>query len=213
MTYSHSIEDIKKVKITDINIVNIVSDFNTNFKIKREILYELIRTKYNIISRFDPCIYPGVKNKFYYNNQYLDKEFPGKCYCIGKCMGKGDGNGEGDCKKITISIFQSGSILITGAKKVDDIQYIRKFLIKIIKENYNLIKKIKTPFEDIDEDDEIEPKKYIRTNDIIYIKRNTLDNEHNKDIYKKYLEFIDKKIKKKNKKIIYYLFDAFDIIT
>ena len=111
-------------------------------------------------------------------------------------MGKGDGNGEGDCKKITISIFQSGSILITGGKKVDDIQYIRKFLIKIIKENYNLIKKIKTPFEDIDEDDEIEPKKYIRTNDIIYIKRNTLDNEHNKDIYQKYLEFIDKKIKK-----------------
>ena len=64
MTYSHSIEDIKKVKITDINIVNIVSDFNTNFKIKREILYELIRTKYNIISRFDPCIYPGVKINF-----------------------------------------------------------------------------------------------------------------------------------------------------
>ena len=41
-----------KVKITDINIVNIVSDFNTNFKIKREILYELIRTKYNIVSDY-----------------------------------------------------------------------------------------------------------------------------------------------------------------
>ena len=190
MVHTHSIEDLNKVKITDINIVNIVSDFNTNFKIKREILYELMRNKYNIITRFDPCIYPGVKNKFYYNKNYLNNEFPGKCYCKGKCLGKGNGNGEGDCKKITISIFQSGSILITGAKKVDDIQYIRKFLIQIIKDNYNLIRKVKTPFADIDDVEEVEPKKYIRTNDIIYINRKSLDNELNKDIYKKYLEFI-----------------------
>lgn len=190
---SHSIEDLEKVMITDINIVNIVSDFNTNFKIKREILYEIIRNKYNIVSRFDPCIYPGVKNKFYYNNEYLNKEYPGKCYCVGRCSGKGNGNGEGDCKKITISIFQSGSILITGAKKVDDIQYIRKFIINMIKENYNLIKKVRTPFEDMEEVDEGEPKKYIRTSDIVYIKRDTLNNEYNNNVYLKYLEFIKDK--------------------
>lgn len=193
MIYSHSIEDKKKIKITDINIVNIVSDFNTNFKIKREILYNIIRNKYQIVSRFDPCIYPGVKNKFYYNNEYLDKEYPGKCYCKGKCIGKGNGNGEGDCKKITISIFQSGSILITGAKKVDDIQYIRKFIINMIKENYNLIKKVRSPFEDMEEVAEVIPKKYIRTSDIIYIKRDSLNNDLNKDIYQKYLEFIKNK--------------------
>jgi TATA-box binding protein (TBP) (component of TFIID and TFIIIB) len=193
MVHSHSIEDLEKVKITEISIVNIVSDFNINFKVKREILYNIIRNKYQIISRFDPCIYPGVKNKFYFNKEYLDREHPGKCYCKGKCLGKGDGNGEGDCKKITISIFQSGSILITGAKNVENIEYIRKFIIQVIKDNYNLIRKVKTPFEDMEEIVEQEPKKYIRTSDIVYIKRESLNNEFNKHIYQKYLDFIKNK--------------------
>ena len=187
---THSIEDIEKVQIGDIQIVNIVSDFNTNFEIKRDVLYNIIKNNYQIVSRFDPCIYPGVKNKFFYNEKYLDKEFPGKCYCKGKCLGKGNGNGEGDCKQITISIFQSGSILITWAKNIDHIEYIRKFVIDILKKNFNLVKRIKTPFEEIDNGEQTETKKYIRSCDIISIKIDDLNNEYNTEIMDKYNQYL-----------------------
>ena len=51
----------------------------------------------------------------------------------------------------SLFIFQSGSILITGAKNVENIEYIRKFIIQVIKDNYNFIRKVKTPFEDMEE--------------------------------------------------------------
>ena len=45
-------------------------------------------------------IYPGVNSKFYYNEDYLDKEFVGKCYCDKYCNGKGIGKGNGYVKRL-----------------------------------------------------------------------------------------------------------------
>ena len=56
----------------------------------------------------------------------------GKCYCDIYCNGKGRGNGNGDCKKITISMFQSGSIIITGARNMDQINLSYKFINNIL---------------------------------------------------------------------------------
>ena len=55
-------------------------------------------------------------------------------------------------------------------------------------ENYELIKKTDAPF--IEKGIELKPKKYIKTSDIIYINKNNLDNELNKDVYGKYLKYI-----------------------
>ena len=61
----------------------------------------------------------------------------GICECSTYCKGKGaqyDGNGENRCKKITIAIFQSGNIIITGSKSMqqtyDAYDYINDLLIK-----------------------------------------------------------------------------------
>lgn len=49
--------------------VLINSNFNCGFCIKRDSLHSIIMSeKYDIESSFDPCSYPGVKCKYYFNN-------------------------------------------------------------------------------------------------------------------------------------------------
>ena len=43
------------------------SNFNTGFFINREALYDILQLKYNIEAIYDPCSYPGIQCKFYYN--------------------------------------------------------------------------------------------------------------------------------------------------
>jgi hypothetical protein len=43
------------------------SNFNCGFFINREALYDILKFKYNLQSIYDPCSYPGIQCKFYYN--------------------------------------------------------------------------------------------------------------------------------------------------
>lgn len=190
---AYSIEDMKEIIIGKIETVLINSDFNVNFKIKRNILHSILKDDYKIVSRFEPGIYPGVNNKYYFNKDYLDKKFEGRCYCTNKCEGKGNGKGNGECKKITIAAFQSGSIIITGAREIQHIVAAKEFITNVLKNNYDLIRKIDAPFIDIETTDKQPPKKYIKTSDIFYINRKSLDNELNKDIYQRYLKYLELK--------------------
>tara|TARA_B110000902_G_C14093160_1_gene507689 strand:+ start:52 stop:357 length:306 start_codon:yes stop_codon:yes gene_type:complete len=63
-----------------------------------------------IYSSYEPLIYPGINVKYYYNIN----NNTGICNCSKYCDGKGTGDGDGKCKRITIAIFESGKILITG---------------------------------------------------------------------------------------------------
>ena len=189
--YAESIEDLSVIKIENIDIVLINSDFNINFKIKRNNLFSILSKEYNIVTRYEPGIYPGVNSKYYWNKDYEGYEYEGKCYCTKKCIGKGKGNGNGDCKKITIAAFQSGSVIITGAREILHIEKAQTFINRVFRENYELIKKVDAPF--IEKVKEQKPKKYIKSSDIIYINKNDLDNKFNKDIYQKYLKYITMK--------------------
>ena len=48
--------------------VLINSNFNCGFFIKREILYDILKNKYNLQAIYDPCSYPGIQCKFCYKN-------------------------------------------------------------------------------------------------------------------------------------------------
>ena len=133
-------------KINDYKIVLINSDYFVGFEIKRDELHKILVNKYNIYSSYEPCIYPGVNSKFYWNEDYKDLPFSGKCYCNNFCNGKGCGKGDGNCKKITISIFQSGSVIITGGRSMEQIIDAYNFINKVFNENYSEIKKINAPF-------------------------------------------------------------------
>lgn len=126
-----------ELKLINIDIVLINSDFVCGFEIKRDILFNILK-KMNLYVTYEPDIYPGVKLCFFYNSY---KNNDGICNCDKKCKGKGSGNKINDCKKITISIFQSGSIIITGAKCNEQKNTAYKFINNIIKFNYDKILK------------------------------------------------------------------------
>jgi hypothetical protein len=47
--------------------VLINSNFNCGFFINREAFNDILKFKYNIQAMYDPCSYPGIRCKFYYN--------------------------------------------------------------------------------------------------------------------------------------------------
>ena len=112
---------------------------------------QLLLNEYNTFSSYEPCIYPGVNSKYYFNNAYKDKKYEGKCYCDIYCNGSGNGEGNGQCKKVTVAIFQSGSIIITGARNMTQIESAHKFINGIIDKHYHEIKRDDVSFLNITE--------------------------------------------------------------
>jgi len=174
-----NVEDFK-IEDPNLEIVLINSDFSTNFKIKREILHNLLIQKYSLFSSYEPCIYPGVNSKFFWNKKYrndsLKKE--GICHCSQQCIGKGKGDGYGKCKKITISIFQSGNIIITGARSIEQINDAYNFINGILKENYNILKREDAPFFDLSESDSEDESKSLvikkKNRKFVYLKKSNI---------------------------------------
>ena len=143
--------DLNLLGIHSWDIVLINSDFACNFKIRREKLYEIIDSKYNLVVNYESDSYPGVKTSFYWSEKdYGNKDIntgeydgikSGICKCkIGStCKGKGRGtlDPEDCCRKITISIFQSGKIIITGARAIKQVDECYKFIICLLKRYYH----------------------------------------------------------------------------
>ena len=246
-------------------IVLINSDFKLNFEIKRSELHQILVNNYKIYSSYEPCIYPGVNSKYFWNKKYNNKiitskefqfingkfiiifdiksdelssrikeeinsdlmkskykfdieqlfnkkilvsdidnitfvdsnehlvleidlnkqidfkqiitnqiketsfklkiiyNYKGSCYCDGFCEGKGSGFGEKQCKKVTISAFQSGSIIITGANTTEQILDSYNFINKIINNHSNKIKKERSDLKKEDEFIYIKKTNIVRT--------------------------------------------------
>lgn len=89
------------------------SDFNAGYILRRDRLYSLMSgPAYSIRCVFE-TYYPGVKVQFMWNSERAERD--GLCCCATPCSGKGDGSARGRCRKITMSVFQSGCCIITGA--------------------------------------------------------------------------------------------------
>lgn len=129
------------INIFDYQITMINSDFDTNFKIDLITFLNILNNKEkNLFTKFNPEKYRGLIIGYYWNN--IKPVQDGICHCKGKCTGKGLGDGEGRCKKITISIFKSGSIIITGGRLIKQIEDAYYFINEKLRENYSDIVKL-----------------------------------------------------------------------
>jgi TATA-box binding protein (TBP) (component of TFIID and TFIIIB) len=119
--------------------------------------------------------YPGIITKFKYNDKYTDinKFQSGVCHCETNCIKKKKKDRE--CMNITISIFRSGSIMITGSKSVKQIMFVYNFINRFMKEN----------FEDVCEEANVnyrnnntyqfnDDKKILRKRKLYYIKKSSI---------------------------------------
>jgi TATA-box binding protein (TBP) (component of TFIID and TFIIIB) len=139
------VQDIHALYPSDLAIHLINSDFKVNMELRRDLLYKVLNEEYAVISTYDPCIYPGVKIQYYYKHQNTSNSSKnGQCQCAnGICNGKGDGITTTNCKKITISVFQSGCILITGVTKKEHIDTGYNFIVNVIKNHASKVKRVK----------------------------------------------------------------------
>lgn len=102
------------IRVFDVCMMN--SDYTIGKAIRRDRLYKILVEEYGLWSSFEPTIYQGVNTKFFWNKTRPATAPPGICVCPTPCNGDGSGYAVGSCKKITISPFRTGSIIITGAK-------------------------------------------------------------------------------------------------
>ncbi len=118
-----TIPEIQKMQIQLVN-----TDFSIGAKIRRDALFKLLSEKYHLTVSYEPAIYQGVKTKYFYNAQRPATCPPGLCPCEKLCKGTGDGETLNNCKKITISPFQTGQIIITGARTMKQIDEAYEFM-------------------------------------------------------------------------------------
>jgi hypothetical protein len=104
------------LKITKFAIQLLNSDYKMNTMVKRDELHRILTSTYRLFSTLETTIYQGVNTKYYYNEEAPLTATPGICSCPRPCTGQGDGKTIGNCKRVTISVFQTGSVIITGAR-------------------------------------------------------------------------------------------------
>ena len=117
------VAEVLNYKDNSTETVLINSNFNCGFFINREIFYDILKFKYNIQSIYDPCSYPGIQCKFYYNP---DTGLQNGCQISEetKHLFK-------DSMIISFMIFRTGSVLIVGRCDENVLMIIYEFL-KII---------------------------------------------------------------------------------
>lgn len=104
--------------------VLINSNFTCGYYINREKLFNILKSKYNINSSYDPCSYPGIQSQFYYDNDM--KIHTG-------IKNKGSNN------KVSFMIFRTGSVLIVGKCSEKILYSIYTFVKNLLENEYNNI--------------------------------------------------------------------------
>ena len=91
-------------QVSDTVLIN--SNFNCGFYINREILFDILKFNYNIQCIYDPCSYPGIQCKFYYN--------PNLSIQTGSQISDEDRSIYTNITTVSFMIFRTGSLLIVG---------------------------------------------------------------------------------------------------
>jgi hypothetical protein len=137
-------EIIEKSNISNFKITMINSDFNCNFKIDllkfMDILNNLEKDRF---IKFNPAVYRGLMIGYFWNENKKIQD--GCCSCQVKCSGKKKKSKTDKniyCKKITISIFKSGSVIITGGYLKEQIDDAYRFINNLFSEHYHDIIKL-----------------------------------------------------------------------
>lgn len=114
----HSPTQLSYNKTSDTVLIN--SNFNCGFYIDREALYDILRYKYNIQAIYDPCSYPGIQCKFYYNKDIGVQ--------TGKQITTENKIKYSNIVEVSFMIFRTGSVLIVGMCDDDVLFEIYNFL-------------------------------------------------------------------------------------
>ena len=126
--------------VNSVVTVLINSNFRCGFYVNREILYDILRNKYNIQAIYDPCSYPGIQCKFQLS-KITDSN-------INEIKEDDTNNKYKNKKEVSFMIFRTGSVLIVGMCDENVLQYIYNYLKNILTSEFKYIcQKIISPLE------------------------------------------------------------------
>lgn len=125
---------------SDIQIFMINTDFKiftdkektNNFTIKRRVLHDLLIQDDKVIARFDPSTYPGVKIEYWWDKSSVERD--GSLHHDKRNV-KSKSTIKDGIKKVTIAVFESGSVLITGAISIEQVDEAYDYILKVLNEN------------------------------------------------------------------------------
>jgi TATA-box binding protein (TBP) (component of TFIID and TFIIIB) len=126
--------------IQKFNVCMMNSDYSIGKAIRRDRLYKILVETHGLWSSFEPTIYQGVNTKFFWNKDRPANSPPGICFCPDPCDGSAGGYGVGKCKKITISPFRTGSIIITGAQHPEQLYDAYDFMNGVLRDNPDVLR-------------------------------------------------------------------------
>ncbi len=136
----HVIQTIKPYTSDDISYdketietVLINSNFNCGYYVNRDKLYDLLKYKYNIQSIYDPCTYPGIQCKFYFN--------PDINIQTGSQISEENKHLYKNVCQVSFMIFRTGSVLIVGRCDESVLIKIYEFLKKMLIDEYKTVGK------------------------------------------------------------------------
>ncbi len=132
-TYALDTNDQKFSTMIDSNVNCINVYFKLNYKLNRQRLYEkLIELDY--ICKYKPDSYSGIK--LIYKLPVDDKySLNGHCRCTVRCT----------CTNVTFLIFQSGNVIATGFKSIEQINQVTQNFIETCNLHKDIIRKKDIP--------------------------------------------------------------------
>lgn len=133
--------DYKEMELEENVLIN--SNFNCGFYIDRDKLHSILRSdKYGIESAYDPCSYPGVKCKYYFNNQqgYDTTIQTGRVERDDQNMKRYELDDNMKYTEISFMIFRTGSCLIVGNCNEKVLLFVFDFIKGILQEEYSHIR-------------------------------------------------------------------------
>jgi len=128
-------EDISYIGECDTVLIN--SNFNCGFYIHREALFDILKTKYNIQCIFDPCSYPGIQCKFYYDKKRTVQN--------GTRPNIDPSVKDSDIVTVSFMIFRTGSLLIVGMCVEEVLETVYTFLKDLLRTEFaNICQRLAT---------------------------------------------------------------------
>ena len=119
------------------------SNFNCGYFINRDRLHAILKSdKYGIEAAYDPCSYPGVKCKFYFNNDIgftEDGTQNGMILSEDRGMKLSELIDNKKYTEVSFMIFRTGSCLIVGNCTEDILTFIYRYIRNILKQEYQNI--------------------------------------------------------------------------
>ena len=135
-------KDLKYINVDSDENVLINSNFNCGYFINRDKLYNILKSdKYQLETAYDPCSYPGVKCKFYFNNKEsfdIEKQ-KGLINETDRNMKLSELDDYKKYTEVSFMIFRTGSVLIVGNCTEKILRFVYDFIKNLLQIEYSII--------------------------------------------------------------------------